>query len=158
MWFHDAGRLSDYQARYDCLCSSCLGPERIYTFTLPARGDQARPLGRERGHPGQGQQAMMGLVGRLSCRLAQATPLPPGCAGVSTAGRSASSVSTWRQPPPEVRSNPIHDPSAGYDGRQGKRSPNHTHTQAEHLGLPPLCAVLCSTHRGPASVPCAGTL
>ena len=43
MWFHDAGRLSDYQARYDCLCSSCLGPERIYTFTLPARGDQARP-------------------------------------------------------------------------------------------------------------------
>jgi hypothetical protein len=43
LWFHDAGRLSDHQARYDCLCSSCLGPERVYTFTLPARGDQARP-------------------------------------------------------------------------------------------------------------------
>ena len=42
VWFHDSGRLSDYQARYDCLCSSCLGPERVYTFTLPLNNPQAR--------------------------------------------------------------------------------------------------------------------
>ena len=41
VWFHDSGRLSDYQARYDCLCSSCLGPERVYTFTLPSSNPQA---------------------------------------------------------------------------------------------------------------------
>lgn len=41
VWFHDSGRLSDYQARYDCLCSSCLGPERVYTFTLPPNNPQA---------------------------------------------------------------------------------------------------------------------
>ncbi|KAK9846364.1 hypothetical protein WJX81_002431 [Elliptochloris bilobata] len=42
VWFHDRGRLSDYQARYDCLCSSCLGPERVYTFTIPVNNRQGR--------------------------------------------------------------------------------------------------------------------
>ena len=31
-WFQTSGILRDGQAKYDCSCSSCLGPERIYAI------------------------------------------------------------------------------------------------------------------------------
>lgn len=34
-WYTDSGMLRGHTARYGCACSSCLGPEAVYTFNVP---------------------------------------------------------------------------------------------------------------------------